>query len=79
VTYPEKARSKNKEGVFYINFIVDKDGKLTAFELVDKEGSLNLENNTIKSLMELPPWNPAIYKNKPVKQAFTLPLRFKLE
>lgn len=75
--YPGIAQRVGKEGRVYVQFIVDKNGKLTDFKPLSKEG-YNFEEEAIKKLEKLPPWNPAIYKNNPVKQKFVLPVKFKL-
>jgi periplasmic protein TonB len=75
--YPGIARLAGKEGMIYVQFVVDKNGSLTDFKPLGNEG-YNFEQKAIKKLEKLPSWNPGIYKNKVVKQKFVLPVRFKL-
>jgi len=76
--YPGVALLAGKEGRIYIQFIVDKTGKLTEFTPLSKEG-YNFEAKTIKKLEALPPWNPAILRGKSVKSKFVLPVNFALQ
>jgi TonB family protein len=75
--YPGIARLAGKEGVIYVQFIVDKNGELTDFKPLSNEG-YNFEQKAIKKMEKLPSWNPGIYKNNVVKQKFVLPVKFKL-
>jgi TonB family protein len=78
IQYPVLAQMGGKEGVVFINFIVEKNGQLTGFRPVKSDGS-TFEQKTIKNLERLAPWNPAEFKGKKVKTEYTLPVRFKLE
>ncbi len=75
--YPGVARLAGKEGRIYIEFIIDKDGRLSDFKPLTQEG-YNLEKKAINKLEKLPSWNPATYKNHRVKQKFVLPILFRL-
>lgn len=75
--YPGVALLAGKEGRIYIQFIVDEKGALTEFTPLSKEG-YNFEAKTIKKLESLPPWNPAVLKDKSVKSKFVLPVNFAL-
>lgn len=77
LNYPGIARLAGKEGRVYVQFIVDKDGSLTEFMPLTKEG-FNFESKAIKKLSRFPNWNPAVYNNKYVKTKFVLPIKFQL-
>lgn len=75
--YPGIARLAGKQGVVYIEFIVAKDGRLSEFKPLTKEG-FNLEKRAVEKLSRMPNWRPALLKGKPVKMKFRIPIRFRL-
>jgi hypothetical protein len=75
--YPGFARLAGKEGIVYVQFIVSKDGRLTELKPLTDKG-FNLEKKSVDRLSKMPKWKPAIFRGKPVKMMFTLPIRFKL-
>jgi TonB family protein len=75
--YPGLARLAGKEGLVYVQFIVAKDGRLSEFKPLTKEG-FNLEKKAVEKLSKMPNWRPALFKGKPVKMKFTIPIRFRL-
>jgi TonB family protein len=75
--YPGLARIAGKQGLVYIEFIVDKKGKLSEFKPLTEEG-FNLEKKAMEKLSRMPNWRPASFKGKPVKMKFTIPIRFRL-
>jgi TonB family protein len=75
--YPGFARLVGKQGMVYVQFIVGKNGKLTEFTPLTKEG-FNLEKKAVDKLSKMPEWNPAIFRGKPVKMKFVIPIKFKL-
>jgi hypothetical protein len=77
IKYPGIARLAGKEGRIYIQFIVDRNGNLTDFKPLTKEG-FNFEKKTIKKLESFPPWYPAAFNSRNVKSKFILPVKFQL-
>jgi ribosomal protein S18 len=75
--YPGFARLVGKQGMVYVQFIIDKNGNLTEFTPLTKEG-FNLEKKAIDKLSKMPAWNPAVFRNKPVKMKFVIPIKYKL-
>lgn len=75
--YPGFARLMGKQGVVYVQFIIDKEGRLGEVKPLSHEG-FNLEKKAIDKLVKMPKWNPAIFRGRPVKMKFTIPIRFRL-
>lgn len=75
--YPLVARFVGKEGLVFIQFVVDENGKLTDFSPKTKEG-YGLETKVVRKLEAFPNWKPAIYKGRFVKTSFVLPINYKL-
>lgn len=78
IIYPDAAREDKAEGVVYVNFVIDLDGKVTnvkvlrgIHEACDKEA--------IRVVSEMPPWTPARQKGTKVKMAYNLPIRFSMK
>ena len=76
--YPETARNANIQGTVVVEFVVEKDGRITApkaiyslFPDCDKEA--------IRALLQLPKWAPAEQLGKPVRCYFTIPIKFTLQ
>ena len=77
--FPAISRECGIEGTVYVGFIVETDGTLTDIEVKrGLGGGLNEEAVRVVQLMQ-GQWNPATYDGKPVRSAFYIPLKFKLE
>ena len=77
--YPPMSRECGIEGTVYVGFIVETDGSLTDIEVKRGiGGGCNQEAVRVAELMQ-GHWNPATYDGKPVRYAYTIPLKFKLE
>ena len=79
VKYPSDARESNKQGTVYIGFVIEKDGTLTNFKL--KRGfsnDCNAEAMRVVKAMD-GNWEAGVFNGQKVRQAFTLPIKFKLE
>lgn len=77
LNYPALARLAGKEGVVYIQFIVDKDGRLTELTPLSDKG-FNLEKKAVDKLKRMPPWHPAYFGDQRVKSRFVIPICFRL-
>ena len=77
--FPAISRECGIEGTVYVSFIVETDGSLTDIDIKrGLGGGLNEEAVRVVHLMQ-GLWNPAMYNGKPVRSAFYIPLKFKLE
>ncbi len=75
--YPAQARRMNVEGKVFVEFVVDKEGKITNVVLVKGIGA-GCDEEAIRILKLSPDWQPAKQRGKPVKQRIVLPIFFKL-
>ena len=78
VKYPQEAVTKNYSGKSFVQFIVEKDGKVTEVKIVRSSGYKALDEEAMRVVKSPPMWSPAKDKGQLVKQAFTLPVVFKL-
>ncbi len=78
IPYSVEARKKKIQGTVYIQFIVEKDGSLTNFEVARSSGSEMLDNATIEHMKKMDNWKPGMQDGNPVRVSQVLPMKFKL-
>lgn len=70
--YPKTA---TKSGTVYINFAVEKDGKITNVILL-KGLEPVLDNEALRVIRMMPAWIPARQNGKPIISKYNLPIKF---
>ena len=75
--YPEEAAEKGIEGRVLIRFVVEKDGRLTNFEVIETPDPL-LSDEALRVLKQMPQWIPAKNKGKDVRCRYSMPILFRL-
>ena len=75
--YPKEAEEKGIEGRVLIRFVVEKDGRLTNFEVIESPDPL-LSNEALRVLKQMPKWIPAKNKGKDVRCRYSMPILFRL-
>ena len=75
--YPEEAEEKGIEGRVLIRFVVEKDGRLTNFEVIETPDPL-LSDEALRVLKQMPKWIPAKNKGKDVRCRYSMPILFRL-
>jgi protein TonB len=76
--YPEEAKKQGIEGKVFVQFVVDKDGKLTEVKAVKGIGA-GCDEEAVRVIKEAPAWNPATVVDMPVKIRMILPITYKLD
>jgi len=78
IKYPEEAKQNEIEGLVVSSFIVETDGSISNVEILrDIGGGCGEE---VKRVIEsMPTWIPGTQSGEPVRVAYKLPVRFKLE
>jgi periplasmic protein TonB len=76
LTYPNKAVRKRIQGTVLLQFIVDKEGRIS--ELRALSGDPILEEAALKAMEDSPRWIPAIQDGRAVKSYKKQPIVFKL-
>ena len=82
ISYPLEARQNGNEGTVVLSFIVEKDGSLSDPKILkDIGGGCGLEALRVVNAMieEGVKWVPGKNDGKPVRTAFNLPVKFKLQ
>jgi len=78
IKYPPIARENGVEGMVVIRFVVEKDGSITAAEVVRDIGA-QCGAEALRIVNQMPKWNAGKQRGRPVRVQFNLPVRFKLE
>ncbi len=73
--YPEIAADNGITGTVYIQFVVNKNGKVINIEVV-RGVDPALDNEAIRVISSSPGWTPGKQRGKPVNVCFTFPIRF---
>lgn len=76
--YPKNAVKAETQGTVIIEFIVEKDGKVSNAKVV-KSVEESLDNEALRVVNKMPLWAPAVYGGRLVKSYKKLPVVFKLE
>ena len=76
--YPQKAIDDQIEGRVVLQFIVDKQGKITDIQVL-RGITPELNQAAIDVVRALPDWNPGMQDGEPVNVKYTLPIVFKLK
>lgn len=75
--YPAAARENNISGTVLIKFVIDKDGSLTDFKVVNHPG-YGIAEELIRVLQNCKKWSPGMQDGRPVRVAYTLPYKVSL-
>ena len=78
IKYPEEASKKGIQGKVYISFVVNEKGKVEDAKIVRGVDPL-LDKEALRVVSALDKtWTPGKEKGKPVKVAYTIPVKFAL-
>jgi len=77
VRYPEAARQSNVEGKVYVEFVVNKEGKLTEIKAVKGIG-FGCDEEAVRIIKQAKAWKPAKQRGKEVLQRMIIPIIFKM-
>ena len=77
--YPAKAKKRNISGTVFVNFTVDKNGKVTNV-YIDKNKSVDplLDKEAVRVVSGMPDWKPGAQRNYPVPVQMSVPVTFEL-
>ncbi len=79
--YPPEARRAGIGGTVYVGYVVMEDGSINNIRIKRglPYGGETIEAEALRVIELMPDWKPGIQDGEPVRVAFTIPLRFKLE
>ena len=76
--YPKIAREIGLEGRVFVRFVVEKDGRLTNFEIARSVAPV-LDNEALRVVKLMPNWTPGKQRNKTVRVQYQIPITFSLQ
>ncbi len=82
VQYPQAAKDHGEEGTVFVDFVIDKTGKVTdvaASNPVNSDVSKLLIDESIRVVSSMPSWTPAKHKGKPVDIGYNIPITFQMQ
>ena len=75
IKYPKTDLEKGHQGIVLVQFIIEKNGSLTNFIIVEGV-SKEIDEEALRVVKNSPNWEPAKRNGKPVRVKFVLPVRF---
>jgi periplasmic protein TonB len=75
--YPAIATQMGISGTVLVNFVVDRDGKITRIKVVHGIGG-GCDEEAVRVLSRMPAWNPGKQGGRAVLVSYTIPLKFML-
>jgi periplasmic protein TonB len=74
--YPRAAIHAGMEGKVFVQFVVEKDGSLTDFQVIRGIG-FGCDEEAVRVLSSAPKWIPGKQRGRPVRVRMILPIHFK--
>ena len=76
--YPAMAKDAGITGTVYVNFVIDKNGKITNVNVLRGIGG-GCDEAAIAAVEKMPDWKPGKQRGKAVKVSYNLPVKFQLK
>jgi len=76
--YPSLAAENGIQGTVIVNFVVDRDGKITRIKVVRGIGG-GCDEEAIRVLNKMPAWSPGKQGGKAVLVSYTVPIKYVLQ
>ena len=77
VKYPEIAKESGVTGKVFVQFVINKEGKVVDVEVL-RGVDAYLDKEAIRVITDMPSWTPGKQRGKAVKVSFQLPIKFML-
>lgn len=77
ISYPKAARKNKVEGKVITSFVVEKDGSISAVNVVKSLDKL-CDDEALRAIQAMPRWTPAKVGGKAVRAKMVLPINFNL-
>ncbi|MDQ0108554.1 TonB family protein [Chitinophaga terrae (ex Kim and Jung 2007)] len=76
INYPQAAKDKDMKGVVNVEFVVEKDGKISNPRIIGNDPGYGMGQEALRAVGAMPLWNPAKLKGQPVATKMKLPIIF---
>jgi len=77
MVYPKEAEKLGLEGTVKVRFIVNTDGSLEGFEVIQSVDPM-LDFEAVRAVQAMPNWMPAWRNGRPVRSKVIVPVQFSL-
>lgn len=77
LVYPEVARQAGITGKVYVQFVINKKGKMENIKVI-RSPHESLSKESVRVIKKMPRWKPGVQDGKKVKVRYTLPINFTL-
>jgi protein TonB len=77
IKYPQKALGLGISGIVYLQFVVDRQGKVGEVKVLRGIGG-GCEEEAVRKVQAMPQWKPGKQMGKPVNVYFSVPVHFNL-
>ncbi len=77
IHYPEVAKEAGVQGIVYITFLIEKDGRITNVKVLRGVGG-GLDEESVRVIKSMPNWEPGRQRGKAVRCQFNMLIRFLL-
>lgn len=78
LVYPPQAKKENLEGVVAVQFVVEKDGRITSPTVV-RSLRADMDSAALTAIRNMPNWIPAHEHGMRVRCKYSVPVQFKIE
>ncbi len=78
IKYPPMARENGIEGIVYVTFVVDRDGKVKDAKILRGRGA-GMDEEALRVIRAMPDWKPGKQNGRNVAVQYNLPVNFKLQ
>lgn len=78
LVYPPQAKKENLEGVVAVQFVVEKDGRITSPTIV-RSLRADMNSAALTAIRNMPNWIPAREHGMRVRCKYSVPVQFKIE
>lgn len=78
LVYPPQAKKENLEGVVAVQFVVEKDGRITSPTVV-RSLQADMDSAALTAIRNMPNWIPAREHGMRVRCKYSVPVQFKIE
>ena len=78
IKYPEEAKKEGIQGRVFVNFVVEKSGKVNNVNVIRGIGG-GCDEEAIRVISSMPDWKPGLENGKAVRVDYNIPIKFALD
>lgn len=78
IKYPEMAKKEGIQGRVFVNFIVERSGRISRVKILRGIGG-GCDEEAVRVISAMPRWKPGLVNGKPVRVSYNVPIKFTLD